>query len=124
MHNMSVLIPSMRRKRSAHRLDLVSSAETCSQSTGSGMVGRCVRIVHLLDLYDALLLPQLLLHVLEQHGVGSYCDRTGAHGQGPDFWCQEDTEGIEHTCCNRNSNQIVDGRPEQVLLHLGDRRFG
>src|SRR6266567_1045114 len=70
------------------------------------------------------LFPQFLLHPLEQHRIGRNRNGAGAHRQRSHFWCEQDTEGIKHTCRDGNGDQVVDGCPEQVLLHLGDGGLG
>src|ERR1051326_4854671 len=47
-----------------------------------------------------------------------------SHSECSDGWTEQDPQRIQHACRDWNGNYIVDGSPEQVLLHLPDGRFG
>ena len=60
----------------------------------------------------------------EPQRVGYYEDRTEAHGESTDHRIQLQREGNEEQPCgNRDADDIIDERPEQILFDIADNGF-
>lgn len=60
----------------------------------------------------------------EAQGIAYDKDRAEAHGQCSDHRIHFQTKGkIKYSGCDRDSDDIIDERPEQVLLNVSDHRL-
>ena len=66
----------------------------------------------------------LRLEPPQTQGIGYHEYRTKAHSKSADHGVQLPCKGkIEYACRHRNTDDVVDKRPEQILLDVADNRL-
>ena len=66
----------------------------------------------------------LRLEPPQTQGIGYHEYRTKAHSKSADHGVQLQRKGqIEHACRHRDTDDVVDKRPKQILLDVADNRL-